>query len=109
MHTILLNSLFTELIVKQVGAVILIGVSCTCDVICELCIAPEESNADCYVDVFGIENYNFTVYNNKPYLQTTVMLAMNNTVYTLSCPLQLCGIGSTSSVCATSKLIVAGK
>ena len=75
----------------------------------KFCIASEGLNADCYTNLSAINNYRLTDCNNRPCLQTTVRLHMNNTLYTTMCSQNICEIGSSSLVGTTSKLIVAGK
>ena len=107
-------SLFTELIIAKVGAVIQIPAEGTCETLGEICIVSGRLEAECY-RITGTElerNYNHTSCisdSDQLCLQTTVKLAMNNTLYTVMCSIQHCGIDSAFLVGATSKLIVAGK
>ena len=106
---------FTEIIIEKMGAEIQIQ-AWTCNN-GEICIAPGESNATCYFlieqNLMKLQEMGYTLkrcnFSQQLCLETTVMRAMNNTLYTAFCSRNDCGINSTFLVGATSKLIVAGK
>ena len=108
-------SLFTEIIIAKVGAVIQIPAEGTCETLGEICIVSGNLDQGCH-RITGTKlqeiNYNHsscTSDSEQLCLQTTVQLAMNNTLYTVMCSIQHCGIDSAFLVGATSKLIVASK
>ena len=109
------NFSFTELIVAKVGAVIQIPAEGTCETLGDICIVSGLLDRECYrITETKLKeiNYNHTSCSSdseKLCLQTTVRLAMNNTLYTVLCSIQHCGIDSAFSVGATSKLIVTDK
>jgi len=110
-------SLFAEIIVGEVGAEILIPAQGNCQTINDICIAPEGSNAECYLlesMMMALQelNYNYTSCSNSSLLclNTILRLAMNNTLFTVRCSRPLCKNSSSNDfIGATSKLIVTGK
>ena len=108
-------SIITEVIIATVGAVIQIPAEGTCETLGEICIVSGRLEAECYrITETKLQEMNYnhascTSDSEQLCLQTTVQLAMNNTLYTVMCSTQHCGIDSAFLVGATSMLIVAGK